>query len=61
MPIKLELEEYCQNCRNIIPVATKSPTSVIVEIECQEKARCAFLARYLEKQLKRGMCGEQNE
>lgn len=59
MSIELSLADYCQNCRNISPVAVKSPSSVVVEIECEDKNRCAFLARYIGKQLQTGQDGSK--
>lgn len=52
MAIELKLADYCQNCRNITPVAVKMPDNPGVAIECEDKNRCAFLARFIEKQIK---------
>ena len=54
MGTKLNLASYCQNCRNIEPRAVKLPNTEDVYIECEEKKRCEFLARYLEKRLLNG-------
>lgn len=51
MAIELSLAPYCQNCRNITPVAVKMPDNPGVAIECEDKNRCAFLARFIGKQM----------
>lgn len=51
MPIELSLASYCQNCRNITPVAVKMPDNPVILIECENKSRCAFLARFITKQM----------
>lgn len=51
MAIELSLASYCQNCRNITPVAVKMSDNSGVFIECEDKKRCAFLARFIAKQM----------
>ena len=51
MAIELSLASYCQNCRNITPVVVKMPDNPTVLIECEDKNRCAFLARFITKQM----------
>ena len=51
MAIELSLASYCQNCRNITPVAVKMPDNPTVFIECENKNRCTFLARFITKQM----------
>ena len=61
MAIELRLADYCQNCRNIEPVAVKMIDGPVVIIECEDKNRCAFLARYLCKQLTNTCYGLKTE
>lgn len=51
MAIELNLASYCQNCRNITPIAVKMPDDPSIAIECEDKKRCAFLARFISKQM----------
>lgn len=51
MAIELSLASYCQNCRNITPVVVKMPDNPTVFIECEDKKRCAFLARFIHNQI----------
>lgn len=61
MAIELNLASYCQNCRNITPVAVKMPDNSGVFIECEDKKRCAFLARFIHNQIQNEKCGrDQN-
>lgn len=57
MAIELSLASYCQNCRNITPVAVKMPDNPTVFIECENKNRCAFLARFIYNQMRNEKCG----
>lgn len=61
MAIELKLASYCQNCRNITPVAVKMPDNLGVFIECEDKNRCAFLARFISKQMRSTERQDSNE
>lgn len=54
MPIKLELEAYCQSCRNFEANTIKRSDSDQIRVECQHRQQCKILARYLLNQVKYG-------
>ena len=58
--IRIEVEDYCQSCRDFSPDVTAS-TNIYIDdiisrtdtvIRCEYRKKCAGLVRYLESQLK---------
>ena len=56
--IKLELEEYCKNCRNFEAKTIKRSDSDQIRVECEHRQQCKIQARYLFNQIKYGSCGQ---
>lgn len=58
--IKLDVKEYCQNCPGFVPETDSERVNVngnmlvyATTVYCKYQARCANIARYLEKEIER--------
>lgn len=59
--IKLDVKEYCQNCPGFVPetdserIASVDGRQLVhvTTVYCKYQARCANIARYLEKEIER--------
>ena len=55
--IKLEVEDYCQNCPAFEPMVEKftnyAQSAVITTVCCESEKKCARLVQYLERRLKK--------
>lgn len=58
MAIKLEVEEYCNACRNFEPESVKRTDTPTIVVQCEHRQQCKFLAQYLYKKIKYGGAGQ---
>lgn len=60
--IKLEVEDYCQNCPAFEPMTEKfsdyAQNAVLTTVCCESQKKCARLVQYLERKMKNA--GNQN-
>lgn len=60
--IKLEVEDYCQNCPAFEPMTEKfsdyAQNAVLTTVYCESEKKCARLVQYLERKMKNA--GNQN-
>lgn len=54
--IKLEVEDYCQNCPAFEPMVEKftnyAQNAVITTVCCESEKKCARLVQYLERKVR---------
>ncbi len=60
MAINLDLEPYCNNCRNFEAETIKRSDWTDIRVVCAHAQQCKFIARYLLNKLKETENG-QNE
>lgn len=57
--IKLEVEDYCQNCPAFEPMTEKftdfAQNAVIITVSCESQRKCARLVQYLERKVKKNV------